>query len=119
MKKIIILSLVCLGSGSLLAQSSTPSAAKTTTAPKIESTATPVDTKNLKTKEDVVVTPASTALNVKKIEPVTKTVYATKVDEKNVRVIPTLADAVSPLPVEIEAPATVPIKASPVKKEKD
>lgn len=114
MKKIVILSLVCLISGPLFAQSTTNTAAKTTTLPKLESTPV-VDPK---AKADVITTVAPVDLKVKKVEPATA-VSSTKVADKKVVHVVNKADVVLIAPLPPEGVAPVPAKAEPVKKEKE
>ena len=114
MKKIVILSLVCLISGPLFAQSTTNTAAKTTTRPKLESTPV-VDPK---AKADAITTVAPVDLKVKKVEPTTA-VSTTKVADKKVVPVASKPDVIIIAPLPPEGVAPVPAKADPIKKEKE
>jgi hypothetical protein len=97
MKKIVILSIVCLVSGSLFAQSSAASDTKTTTpVVKVDATAVPV----------VATAAIAVAADMKtdKVQPATATVPATKVvaGKKPVAILATAAASISPIAPEVQ-----------------
>ena len=117
MKKIVILSIVCLVSGHIFAQSDVANSAKSTKVEpaKVSAAATPVSVVSTDLKATTPVTPTAVtaASKVKKVEPVAKTAALEKVTEA--KAIPALTTADQTAPATL-VPSPEPIKATAVKK---